>query len=141
MEKEPSSPSQQLIPDNVFVRRVLIFFALAAFAAALWTLSELLILVFGSILVAVVLRAIAEPIRRATSIGERWALLLAGLGIIAVLGAISYLFGSRISGQLVTIAEMLPDAANKLSKQMPFLTVSELVRDTSIGNLVTSAFS
>ena len=96
------------MPDNVFVRRVLIFFALAALAAALWTLSELLLLVFGSILVAVVLRALAEPIRRLTSIGERWALLVAGLSIIAVLGVVSYLFGSRISGQLVTIAEMLP---------------------------------
>ena len=141
MEKKPSSPSPQLIPDNVFVRRVFIFFAIAAFAAALWTLSELLILVFGSILVAVVLRAIAEPIRQVTSIGERLALLLAGLAIIAVLGIASYLFGSRISGQLVTVIEMLPDAATSLSKQMPFLTVSELVRDTSIGNLVTSAFS
>jgi len=127
--------------DNVFVRRVLIFFALAAFAAALWTLSELLILVFGSILVAVVLRAIAEPIRRSTSIGERWALLVAGLSIIVVLGVVSYLFGSKISAQLVTIAEMLPDAADSLSKQMPFLTIPELLRDTSIGNLVMSAFS
>jgi len=141
MENEPSAPSPQFIPDNVFVRRVLIFFALAALAAALWTLSELLLLVFGSILVAVVLRALAEPIRQATSIGERWALLVAGLSIIAVLGVVSYLFGSRISGQLVIIAEMLPDAANSLSKQMPFLTISELVRDTSIGNLVMSAFS
>ncbi len=141
MEKKPSSPSPQLIPDNVFVRRVFIFFAIAAFAAALWTLSDLLVLVFGSILVAVVLHAIAEPIRQVTSIGERLALLLAGLAIIAVLGVVSYLFGSRISGQLVTVAEMLPNAASSLSKQMPFLTVSELVRDTSIGNLVTSAFS
>jgi len=141
MENEPPAPSPQFMPDNVFVRRVLIFFAIAALAAALWTLSELLILVFGSILFAVVLRAIAEPIRRATSIGERWALLVAGLGIIVVLGVVSYLFGSKISGQLVTIAERLPDAADSLTKQMPFLTIPELLRDTSIGSLLMSAFS
>lgn len=141
MENEPPAPSPQFMPDNVFVRRVLIFFAIAALAAALWTLSELLILVFGSILFAVVLRAIAEPIRRATSIGERWALLVAGLGIIVVLGIVSYLFGSKISGQLVTIAERLPDAADSLTKQMPFLTIPELLRDTSIGSLLMSAFS
>jgi len=141
MENEPSAPSPQFMPDNVFVRRVLIFFAIAALAAALWTLSELLILVFGSILFAVVLRAIAEPIRRTTSIGERWALLVAGLGIIVVLGIVSYLFGSKISGQLVTIAERLPNAADSLTKQMPFLTIPELLRDTSIGSLLMSAFS
>jgi len=141
MENEPPAPSPQFMPDNVFVRRVLIFFAIAALAAALWTLSELLILVFGSILFAVVLRAIAEPIRHATSIGERWALLVAGLGIIVVLGIVSYLFGSKISGQLVTIAERLPDAADSLTKQMPFLTIPELLRDTSIGSLLMSAFS
>jgi predicted PurR-regulated permease PerM len=141
MENEPPAPSPQFMPDNIFVRRVLIFFAIAALAAALWTLSELLILVFGSILFAVVLRAIAEPIRRATSIGERWALFVAGLGIIVVLGIVSYLFGSKISGQLVTIAERLPDAADSLTKQMPFLTIPELLRDTSIGSLLMSAFS
>lgn len=141
MENEPPAPSPQFMPDNIFVRRVLIFFAIAALAAALWTLSELLILVFGSILFAVVLRAIAEPVRRATSIGERWALLVAGLGIIVVLGIVSYLFGSKISGQLVTIAERLPDAADSLTKQMPFLTIPELLRDTSIGSLLMSAFS
>jgi len=141
MENEPSAPSPQFMPDNVFVRRVLIFFAIAALAAALWTLSELLILVFGSILFAVVLRAIAEPIRRTTSIGERWALLVAGLGIIVVLGIVSYLFGSKISGQLVTIAERLPNVADSLTKQMPFLTIPELLRDTSIGSLLMSAFS
>jgi predicted PurR-regulated permease PerM len=141
MENEPPAPSPQFMPDNIFVRRVLIFFAIAALAAALWTLSELLILVFGSILFAVVLRAIAEPIRRATSMGERWALFVAGLGIIVVLGIVSYLFGSKISGQLVTIAERLPDAADSLTKQMPFLTIPELLRDTSIGSLLMSAFS
>jgi predicted PurR-regulated permease PerM len=129
------------MPDNVFVRRVLIFFALAAFAAALWTLSELLILVFGSILIAVVLHAIAQPIAQVTSIGQRWALLVAGLSTIAVLGIVSYLFGSTISSHFVTLAEMLPDAANDLSKQIPFLTMPELLRDSSIGNLVMSAFS
>ena len=129
------------MPDNVFVRRVLIFFAIAAFVAALWMLSELLLLVFGSILFAVVLRAIAQPIRQVTSMRERLALLVAGLGIIVVLGVVSYLFGSKISAQLVTIGAMLPEAAQSLTKSMPFLTISELLRDTSIGNLVLSAFS
>jgi len=38
--------------DAVFIRQVLIVFGLAALAAALWLLSDILLLLFGSIIFA-----------------------------------------------------------------------------------------
>ncbi len=142
MDKEPPSGSFDAMPDALFVRRVLIFVGIVAFAAALYVLSDILLLIFGSVLVAVVLRAIARPIRAGTSISERLALLAAGLGVVALLGGTGYLFGSRISSQLASVFANLPAAMASLSKTVPFASsVSELVKGSSIGELVMNAFS
>jgi predicted PurR-regulated permease PerM len=129
------------ISDAVFVRRVLIVLAIGALAAALYLLSDILLLAFGAILFAVVLRALARPIRAGTSMSERLSLLASGLGIIVVLGGTGYLFGSQINTQLHSIAQNLPPAIENLSKTAPFSSVSELVKGSSIGNLLVSAFS
>jgi predicted PurR-regulated permease PerM len=134
-----SSPNG--LSDADFVRRVLIFVGIVAFAAALYVLSDILLLIFGSVLVAVVLRAIARPIRRGTLINERLALLAALVGVLLVLGGTGYLFGSRISAQLSTVIASLPAATAQLSKTVPFASVSEFVKGTSVGELVINAFS
>jgi predicted PurR-regulated permease PerM len=139
MPSEP--PSSYDIPDALFVRRVLIFVGIVAFAAALYLLSDILLLIFGSVLFAVVLRAIARPIRKGTSMSERLALLAAGIGVIVVLGAAGYLFGSRISTQLATVLDSLPAAVQNLSKTLQISSLSDLVKGSSIGELVLNAFS
>jgi predicted PurR-regulated permease PerM len=140
MPNEPSS-SPNGLSDAAFIRRVLIVVGIVAFAAALYVLSDILLLIFSAILFAVVLRAIARPIRKGTSMSERLALLAAGLGILLVLGGTGYLFGSKISTQLSTVMQSLPTAAEKLSKTAPFSSMSELVKGSSIGDLIMNAFS
>jgi predicted PurR-regulated permease PerM len=127
--------------EAVYIRRVLIAVGIAAFAAALYVLSDILLLAFGAVLVAVVLRAIARPISRGTTLGQKVSLLAAGLAIIALLGGIGYMFGAQISEQLYSLIEKLPAAADTLSKSVPYLSVSELVKGSSVGNLVASALS
>ena len=134
-------PSPFPMTEAVFIRRVLIVVGIVAFTLALYLLSDILLLAFGAVLVAVVLREIARPIRGNTSIGDRLAIGAAVLGVIAMLSGIGYLYGAQISSQLAGLFDNLPAAATSLSKSAPFLSVSELVKGTSIGNLIMSAFS
>jgi predicted PurR-regulated permease PerM len=127
--------------EAVFIRRVLIAIGILAFAAALYVLSDVLLLGFGAVLVAVVLRAIARPISRGTTLGQRLSLLAAGLAVLGVLGGIGYMFGGQIVEQLRTLIEKLPAAADSLAKSVPYLSVAELVKGSSVGNLVASALS
>jgi predicted PurR-regulated permease PerM len=138
-----ANPSALPMSEAVFIRRVLIVVGIVAFAAAIYLLSDLLLLAFGAVLVAVVLRAIALPISEGTTLGQRYSLLAAGLGILALLGGIALLFGGEISRQLVTLFNNLPAAADTFAKQVPFLSVpvSELVKGSSIGNLLAGALS
>ena len=129
------------ISDVQFVRRVLILIGIVALAAALYALSDILLLVFGAILVAVVLRTIARPIRAGTSMGERLALLAAGLGVLIVIGGTGYLFGSQISDQLASLSASLPQAAQRLSQTAPGQSITAMVKGSSIGDLLMNAFS
>ena len=49
--------------DGEFIRRVLFVVGIAALAAALYQLSDVVLLIFGAILVGVVIRALARPIQ------------------------------------------------------------------------------
>ena len=48
--------------DLAFVRRLFIVIAIGTLMAAIWALSDLLLLLFGSILFAVMLHAVAAPL-------------------------------------------------------------------------------
>ena len=136
-----TAPSPRPITEAVFIRRVLIVVGIVAFAVALYLLSDILLLAFGAVLVAIVLHAIARPLRRNTPLSDRLVLGAAVLTVIAVLGGIGYLYGVQIASQLAGLFDNVPAAVASLSKSAPFLSVSELVKGTSIGNLVINAFS
>ena len=71
-------------------------------------LSNLWILIFGSVVVAVILRSIADPLVRRTRIPNGLAVLVAVLVIVLVIAGLSFLFGSRINAQASQLAERLP---------------------------------
>ena len=61
----------QQFKDADFVRRVLIVIGLGALALLAWKLSDVVLLTFGAVLVAVVLRAFADVLTRWTPLPER----------------------------------------------------------------------
>ncbi len=73
-------------------------------------LSGLLLLVFGAVLVAVIFRALAEPITRATHLSERLALLIAVLAVFTIGGLSGWLFGAQVRAQFEELQQTLPRA-------------------------------
>jgi predicted PurR-regulated permease PerM len=124
--------------DASFLRRVLIVFGLGALALALYQLSDVVLLVFGSVLIAVLMRAIARPLQAETSMSERVSLVTAIVGIISFLTLISYLFGTQITDQLSSLSISLPDAARHISRDIP---IAKLFAESSAGALMANALS
>ena len=104
--------------DAAFVRRVLIVVAIGALTLLLWRLLDLLLLVFGAVLVAVLLRALAEPIARRTPLSDRWALAVATLALLAVIGVAAWLFGAEVRTQVAELAERLPQAWRSFEERL-----------------------
>jgi len=101
-----------------FIARVLTVLALVSLFFLLWQLRTMLLLVFGAVVVAVILRAMAAPIARYTPVREGMAVGISVIAILAVLGVVFWLFGSQISGQLGELTSILPSAWQGLEQRL-----------------------
>lgn len=117
----------QPISDRTFIRRTLVVLALTSLFFIIWQMRSLLLLIFGAILVAVVFRAIADPIRRYTGAPEGLAVTIAVLFVIGMLAAGGWLFGSELSGQVRTLVESLPDAWRSLERRIGDMALGDRI--------------
>jgi predicted PurR-regulated permease PerM len=96
--------------ERTFLRHLLIALALVALALLVWRLIDLLLLLFGSVLVAIILRTMADSISRWIRISEAWSLLIAVLALFVVAAGASWLFGAEVAAQTRGLTETVPDA-------------------------------
>ncbi|OJU09278.1 MAG: AI-2E family transporter [Caulobacterales bacterium 68-7] len=92
-------------------------FAAAAILVAVYFLAQgavrlasLWVLIFGSVVVAVIIRAIADPLVRWTGMKDGLAVLVSVVAILAILGLVGFLFGQQITAQVQLLLEELPGA-------------------------------
>jgi predicted PurR-regulated permease PerM len=92
------------------VRAVLVAAVLLAAGLIVVRLADVILMAFGSVLVAVLLEAVARPIARLTGLRRGPCLVLAVAAITAASGLILWLFGSQAAAQLGNLSELLPRA-------------------------------
>lgn len=93
-----------------YTARVVVTLALVALGLLLWQLSQLVLLIFGAVVVAALLRTIVGVVRRYTPLPEGWALGLTVLLLVALFTAAMWLFGSQLGAQMATLRQTLPAA-------------------------------
>ncbi|MFN3945852.1 MAG: AI-2E family transporter [Allosphingosinicella sp.] len=103
--------------DRDFIRRVLILLAILGVAALLIKLSDLLILIFGAVVIAVLLSAITNPIHRHLKIGRGFSLMIAVALVLGVIGGAGALFGREMAVQVRELGERLPGAWQSAREQ------------------------
>lgn len=100
-------------PFSRFVGYVAVVLALVSLFLLAWGLREILILAFGSIVLAAVIRAVAQPLVERYPKREKLAVLAAVLMLLVVLGALFWLFGHQIGEQMRVLSDRLPEALAK----------------------------
>ncbi|SEM18957.1 Predicted PurR-regulated permease PerM [Pseudoxanthomonas sp. GM95] len=93
-----------------YTARVVIALALVAFGLLLWQLSGLVLLIFGAVVVAALLRAIVGQVVRFTRLPEGVALGVTVLVLAAGFALAMWLFGSQLAAQVATLRQTLPAA-------------------------------
>lgn len=93
-----------------YIERLLITIGIVGLAILLWQLRGLLLLVFGAVLVAVLLAAVARGITHLTRLPHRWALAVAAIGFTVLIIGGAALFGAELVAQSQQLGEMLPRA-------------------------------
>ena len=101
-------PSIEATTLASFTARLLIILVLAVLALAVWRLSEILVLLFGAILLAIGLCAATQLVSRHT--GIRRGLALTGVFILGlcILGGALWIFGSTVAAQLDEVIQVAP---------------------------------
>jgi len=103
----------QLIVQGLLIAALLTVLLLAAAQ-----ILNLLVLAFGSAVVAILIRAAADPLARRTGIADHWAAILVMLVLVALVGLGAWLFNRQMAGHVQQISEMLPSGWKSLKQQI-----------------------
>lgn len=111
--------------------------AVAAAAVLVWKLSSLLLLVFGAVLVALLLRAFADFIDAHTPIHDRWSLLTATVLIVLVLAGFTMVTGAQLAQQFADLLARLPQLMELLREQLGISDLEAMLEER-LGRMVSS---
>jgi predicted PurR-regulated permease PerM len=125
-----------------FVRQVLIVVAIAAAVLLLWQLRQVVVLLFGAVMIATIFRAIADLLEKYLRLPERLAVLLSVLLIVAVIAGVIWSIGSQIAAQSQNLANTLPRAAQMIDDRLASIglghPVSQWMNDAHSGSVIGS---
>ncbi len=97
-----------------FAQYVLVALAILALAGLAWRLADVFILVFGAIIVALVLRALSDPVARLTGLPERLALAIVVVALLSLFALGGLLIGERLAAELDRLVAAVPEAWTRL---------------------------
>lgn len=142
----PSPTWTERLRGGDFLGRVMLVVLVVALALLAWAWRHVLLLLFGSVLIAIGLHGLAKPIAQRTGLSKGWALLLATVLVIAVLTGIGWLFGSQIGAQVTELQQRLPQALDALrtwldTTRIGAVAASQIESLRSGGGGVTSALA
>jgi predicted PurR-regulated permease PerM len=87
---------------------------------AVWMVSRVLLLIFGGVLLAVLLRGLGDLLSRSTRIPEGWSVVIAAVGLGAVFGWGGWYLSGEIAGQFDelgrSLTQMWQQAQTELQK-------------------------
>jgi predicted PurR-regulated permease PerM len=101
-------------PTRLFVRHALIALALLALALLLWRIAYALLLAFGGVLFAVVLRGFADKLRAWTGLGMRASLAVVCAVFFGALALAALTIGPAVAGELGQLQETLAASVQEL---------------------------
>ncbi|OYV38348.1 MAG: hypothetical protein B7Z81_04730, partial [Acidocella sp. 20-61-6] len=103
----PTTPAGSM-PLGGFVARLLVILMIAGLAAALWQLADILLLLFGAVLLSIALCAAARLVSRHT--GVRRGVALTGVFVVglAVFGGALWVFGATVAAQMDNVFKVIP---------------------------------
>ena len=105
-------------PRPGLLQRVAPLLAVVLIGALAWQLASILLLLFGAVVIAVLLRSLSDPISRRTPLPSGASLALVLLGILVLVGGGGWLFGLQITAQVNEILNRLPAAWNWIQSHL-----------------------
>jgi predicted PurR-regulated permease PerM len=107
-DQTPGQPNSGGMKLAEFTGRLLVIVIIVALAVALWQLTDILVLLFGAILLAIGLCAAARLVSRHTGIRRSFALACVFLLGLCIVSTALWVFGSTVAAQLDEVIQVAP---------------------------------
>ncbi len=131
-----------------FFKRAVIVVLVALVPVLLWFLFDVILIVIGAILIAVLLRLVAEPFTRWAKLPDAIALVCSGLLTAAVVAGAAYLFGTQVTGELTDVMQRANSAVTGFMQQLQKSPTGNVILQhikggggLSFPSLISSVFS
>ena len=116
MQPEERAPIVE--PIGQFASRAAVLLAMIGAALAAWTLREVVFILFGALVLANGMNAVACFLARKLRIRYALGLLAVVTTGLIVLGAVGWFFGATINTQLEELSDKIPDGLQWLTNQI-----------------------
>ena len=130
-------PANNRASDWSVFRCTLIVIGTIGLALALWQVSSVLLLSFGAVLFAIVLRAAARPITHHSGLSDGPAVGIVVFLILCLFLGMAALFGSTISSQFFDLSTRISSSRRRVARTLGVKDLSQKIMD----QLGSSSFS
>jgi predicted PurR-regulated permease PerM len=120
-----------------FVKRTAIVVALAPLPLLAWYLRDFLLVLVGSLCVAMLLELVSEPLVRWCHLPQGLALAIAGFFILLVIAGSAYLFGTQVASELQDVLNRVDAATKTISGELQRSQLGQ----TALSHLKSGSFS
>ncbi len=138
MARAPFMPPAEDLP---YLRRLAYTIAIAAVLLVVWRASDLLMLIFGSVLGAVVFRSTGGAIERRTHCNHKLALTLGVIVVLVLFALTTWLLTAQFGRQLAVLIINLPQAVRNVIGAVSGTPVGEALVAASRASVGGSTFA
>jgi predicted PurR-regulated permease PerM len=133
-----------------FILRAFLVAGVVVLVLLLWQIVTILLLIFGAVLTAIVLRMLSQPLGQRLGVSDHTALACTVVGLLLMVGLTGWLMGSIVNEQLGQLKQEIPasweNAKNSLEQfYLGNMLVEELeqggFKDGVLSKLPVAAFS
>jgi predicted PurR-regulated permease PerM len=106
-----------------FTHRVLIAagisLGLVVLLFLIWQLADVLLVVFGGILLAILLRSLSHGLSQHSRLSEGWSLTVVVGALVLIIAAAGWLFAPELADQFEQLSESFPQAIERVQEYAP----------------------
>lgn len=131
-----------------FFARATIVLLVALVPVLVWFLFDVILVVIGAIIVAILLRLVAEPFTSWVKLPQWCALTISGAIIVGAIGGAGYLFGTQIDAEMSDVMQRAAAATTTLTTRLQGSDIGKILLSHiqggsgfSLPNLLTRLFS
>lgn len=116
---EPANVEHALIRRLVSIEQTIRYTSIGAFLILIiWLLRDIVLLGFAAVLIACVLRGVADVLRRRSGLNPSWSLVVVVGTLVALLAGLIWWRGAEIIGQVQQLSDQLASQVEQLWSQV-----------------------